>query len=120
MIDKFIFLIHVLIVIAGIVIPFVGTPQILSMYSLVIPFLFYHWAVNDDTCFLTQVEVLVTSKPKERTFMGRLVGPIYNLSDNVIGKLMKTLLFGLWFFVQFKLGRIPVDFEQINNLMKRQ
>jgi hypothetical protein len=52
--------------------------------------------------------------------MGRLVGPIYNLSDNVIGKLMKTLLFGLWFFVQFKLERIPVDFEQINNLMKRQ
>jgi hypothetical protein len=120
MIDNFIFFIHVLIVITGIVVPFIGTPQILSLYSIIVPFLFYHWAVNDDTCFLTQVEVLVTSTPKERTFMGRLIGPIYNLSDDMIGKLMKTLLFGLWFFVQFKLGRIPVDFEQIVTMMKRQ
>jgi hypothetical protein len=62
----------------------------------------------------------VTDTPKERTFMGRLVGPIYNLSDNMIGKLMKTLLFGLWFYVQFKLGRLPLDFEQIKILLKRQ
>jgi hypothetical protein len=120
MIDKIIFYIHVLIVIACIVVPFLGTPQILSLYSIIVPFLFYHWSVNDDTCFLTQVEVLVTDTPKDKTFMGRLVGPIYNLSDDVVGKLMKTVLFGLWFFVQFKLGRIPLDFEQINNILKKQ
>jgi hypothetical protein len=119
MIDKLIFLIHVLVVFAGIAIPFIGSPQILTLYSIIIPFLFYHWAVNDDTCFLTQVEVFVTDTPKERTFMGRLVGPIYNLSDDTIGKLMKTLLFGLWFFVQFKLGRVPLDFDQIKLLLKR-
>jgi hypothetical protein len=120
MIDNIIFFIHVMVVLTGIIVPFIGTPQILSLYSIIIPFLFYHWAVNDDTCFLTQVEVFVTDTPKERTFMGRLVGPIYNLSDDMIGKLMKTLLFGLWFFVQFKLGRIPLDFEQINNMLRRK
>lgn len=119
-VDKFIFFLHALVVIVGILVPFIGTPQILSLYSIIVPFLFYHWAVNDDTCFLTQVEVFVTDTPKERTFMGRLVGPIYNLSDDVIGKLMKTLLFGLWFFVQFKLGRLPVDFEQIKLLLRQQ
>jgi hypothetical protein len=120
MIDTIIFVLHAFVVLLGILIPFIGTPHILSMYSIIIPFLFYHWAVNDDTCFLTQVEVYVTDTPKERTFMGRLIGPIYNLPDDVIGKLMKTLLFGLWFFVQFKLGRIPLDFNEINNLLKKK
>jgi hypothetical protein len=95
------------------------TTKALSLYSIMVPFLFYHWSVNDDTCFLTQVEMMMTETPKDKTFMGRLVGPIYNLSDDVVGKLMKTILFGLWFFVQFRLNRIPVDYEQIKILLKR-
>jgi hypothetical protein len=119
MIDSIIFFMHALVVIIGLVVPFIGTPQILSLYSIIIPFLFYHWAVNDDTCFLTQLEVLATSTPKERTFVGRFIGPIYNLSDDAIGKLIKTVLFGLWFFVQFRLNRVPLDYEQIKILLRR-
>jgi hypothetical protein len=111
MIDKVIFMLHAIIFLAGLIIPFVGNQQILALYSLLIPFLFYHWAVNDDTCFLTQVEMYVTDTPKHRTFMGRLIGPIYNVPDDIIGKLIKTVLFALWLFVQFKLGRIPIDIE---------
>ena len=118
LIDKVIFFMHAVIVLLGILTPFFGSDQILSLYSIVIPFLFYHWAVNDDTCFLTQMEMVVTDTPKERTFMGRLIGPIYNVSDDVIGKMIKTILFGLWFFVQFKLGRIPVDTDMLEKMKK--
>jgi hypothetical protein len=48
----------------------------------------------------------MTNEPKERTFMGRLVGPIYNLSDDAVGKGIKIILFSLWLYVQFKLGHL--------------
>jgi hypothetical protein len=100
------FHIHALLLIAGLLVPFFGTTNSLVFYSILIPFLFLHWALNDDTCFLTNLEHMVTDTPKERTFMGRLVGPIYNLSDDAIGKGIKVVLFTLWLFVQFKLGHL--------------
>lgn len=106
--DRIIFGLHVMVVMLGIMIPFIKDRNFLMLYSIVIPFLFFHWAVNDDTCFLTQLECAVTNKPKERTFMGRLIGPIYNLSDDAAGKLIKCILFGLWLFVQFKLKQITL------------
>ena len=104
--SRIVYFTHVIILLAGIVIPFIGNNRQLEAYSFVIPVLFFHWALNDDTCFLTQVEGYLTDQPKDRTFVGRVVGPIYNLSDDAIGKLIKTILFSLWIFVQFKLGRL--------------
>jgi hypothetical protein len=109
MLDDFIFGMHAAIVLLGLIIPFIKNKKLWTLYSLIIPFLFFHWAINDDTCFLTQLECHVTNKPKERTFMGRLVGPIYNLSDNEIGKLIKSILFTLWFLVQFRLGHFSFN-----------
>jgi len=106
MADKIIFGIHVAVLIVGIVLPFVANRPFLLMYSLLVPFLFFHWAVNDDTCALTQFEMMLTKEPKHRTFMGRLMGPIYKVSDDELGKLTKGLFFFLWLLVQWRLGLI--------------
>ncbi len=104
--DKIIFAIHLAIVIAGILVPIFGNRKHLLMYSVLVPFVFFHWSVNDDTCALTQLECFLTDEPKERTFMGRLVGPIYSVSDDAIGKLTKGVFFSLWFLTQWRLGLI--------------
>jgi len=104
--DKVIFGLHVAVLLAGIVIPFVGRRHMLLAYTILIPFLFFHWAINDDTCALTHLECALTDQPKERTFMGRFIGPIYNVPDDEIGKLTKGLFFGLWLFTQWRLGLI--------------
>ena len=104
--DKIIFILHVAIFLVGILIPFIGTQVQLSIFSIVIPFLFFHWAVNDDTCALTLLESWATNTPKERTFVGRMISPIYNIPDDQIGKLVKALFFALWMVVQFRLGRL--------------
>tara|TARA_R110000803_G_scaffold78022_5_gene143017 strand:- start:309 stop:638 length:330 start_codon:yes stop_codon:yes gene_type:complete len=104
--SRIVYFVHIIILLTGIVIPFIGNTKQLEAFSFIIPVLFFHWALNDDTCFLTQVEGYLTDQPKERTFIGRIVGPIYNLSDDAAGKLIKTILFSLWIFVQFKLGRL--------------
>jgi hypothetical protein len=85
----------------------------LEFYSLLVPFIFYHWSVNDDTCALTQMEMMVTGNEKEETFFGRIMGPIYKMDDTDANNFLKTLLFSLWMLVQFRLGRI--DLSKISN-----
>jgi len=103
MLDDFIFGMHAAIILIGLIIPFIGDRKLLKIYSFMIPFLLFHWAINDDTCFLTQLECFVSDRPKDRTFVGRLIGPIYNVPDSVIGKLIKSIFFCLWILVQWKL-----------------
>lgn len=103
-----IFFIHLILFVATLVIPFLKNTQLLEMYSILIPFIFYHWSVNDDTCALTQMEMYITGKKKEETFFGRIVGPIYKMDDTESKKLLKTIMFGLWLFTQYRLGRIDL------------
>jgi len=90
------------------VIPFLKNTQLLEMYSLLVPFIFYHWSVNDDTCALTQMEMYVTGNDKEETFFGRIMGPIYKMEDTDANKLLETVMFALWMLVQYRLGRITL------------
>lgn len=50
------------------VVPFMKNKQNLEFYSLLVPFIFFHWSVNDDSCALTQMEMAVTGNKKEETF----------------------------------------------------
>jgi hypothetical protein len=99
-----IFFIHLLFLVWILIIPFTNNRRQLEFYSMVIPFIFYHWSVNDDTCALTQAEMYMTGQAKEETFMGRVVGPIYKMPDTEVNKLTKTVFFMLWAFVQYRLG----------------
>ena len=99
-----IFLIHFIFLIGIIVVPFTNDRRSLEFYSILIPFIFYHWSVNDDTCALTQAEMAITGQKKEETFMGRVVGPIYKMEENEINHLTKTVFFVLWGIVQYRLG----------------
>ena len=112
-----IFLIHLIFLIAILVVPFTNDRRNLEFYSILIPFLFYHWSVNDDTCALTQMEMVVTGQDKEETFMHRVVSPIYKMEDNDIDNLTKTVFFFLWALVQFRLGRFDTFIHDIRTLM---
>jgi hypothetical protein len=50
------------------VVPFMKNKQNLEFYSILVPFIFFHWSVNDDTCALTQMEMVVTGNKKEESF----------------------------------------------------
>lgn len=113
-----IFVIHLAFLFWILIIPFTNNRRSLEFYSMVIPFIFYHWSVNDDTCALTQAEMYVTGRDKEQTFMGRVVGPIYKMEENELNKLTKTLFFILWTFVQYRLGYFDTFTKDLNKLIK--
>ena len=102
------------------VVPFTNNKKNLEFYSILIPFLFYHWSVNDDTCALTQAEMFVTGQKKEETFMHRVVSPIYKMEDNDVNKLTKTVFFLLWTFVQYRLGRFDTFITDLRKIMSGQ
>ena len=113
-----IFWIHLVFLIGILVVPFTNDRRNLEFYSILIPFLFYHWSVNDDTCALTQAEMMVTGQQKEETFMHRVVSPIYKMEDNDINNLTKTVFFFLWAIVQYRLGRFDTFIDDLRFIMK--
>jgi hypothetical protein len=115
-----IFIIHVIFLGWILVTPFLNDRRQLEFYSMVIPFIFYHWSVNDDTCALTQAEMMVTGKNKDETFMGRVVGPIYKMEENDINKLTKTVFFALWALVGYRLGHFNMFAEDLRKILKRR
>lgn len=111
-----IFTLHALFLLFLIIVPFINNERFLHIYSILIPFIFYHWSVNDDTCAMTQLETMVTGKNKDETFFHRLVSPVYKMDDTAANNLLKSVLFFLWMFVQFRLERFKVvhdDFRRI-------
>ena len=88
-----IFFIHLVFFITMLVVPFMKNKQNLEFYSILVPFIFFHWSINDDTCALTQMEMVMTGNEKEETFFGRVMGPIYKMDDTDANNLLKTVLF---------------------------
>jgi hypothetical protein len=74
---------------------------------MIIPFVFFHWAINDDTCALTILESSLTGKEQKDTFFGRLMRPIFTIDNKTSDQIVKTTLFVLWMMVQRKLGILP-------------
>ena len=115
-----IFALHTIFILMILIVPFTNNRRNLEFYSMVIPFIFYHWSVNDDTCALTQAEVAMTGKSKDETFMGRLVGPIYKMEENDVNKMTKTMFFALWAFTQYRLGVFDTFFDELQETLKRK
>lgn len=62
--------------------PFGSCRQALVLHALVTPFLWVHWILNDDTCFLTLVEKRVRGlQDNTDSFMHQLVSPVYAIRD---------------------------------------
>ncbi len=61
--------------------PFSSDPHVLLAHVLLTPFLWIHWALNDDTCFLTLVECKLRGLEPTQSFMHRLVSPVYKIQD---------------------------------------
>tara|TARA_Y100000389_G_scaffold128522_1_gene125958 strand:- start:138 stop:491 length:354 start_codon:yes stop_codon:yes gene_type:complete len=111
-----IFILHLVFLLAIIVVPFTNNKRNLAFYSMLIPFLFFHWSVNDDNCALTQAEMYFTGQKKEETFMGRLVGPIYKMPETEVNQLTKSMFFILWGYVQYRLGHFDLFINDLKDL----
>lgn len=95
-------LLHILFILFMLVIPFTNNNFLLNLYIIIVPFLFFHWATNDDTCFLTIVECNLRGVSKSNAFMQSLISPIYKVPNDLMGLITKMVTLFLFYFVLYK------------------
>lgn len=102
---------HALFLVYMIVTPFVGSPETLTVYSILCPFLALHWYLNNDQCAFTMLEAWLRGVDKQDSFIHRLVAPVYGLmnassmSDADTRIFVYVALLGLWVTALVRLRR---------------
>jgi hypothetical protein len=72
---------HLILVILVISTPFLTDNLfILLFYCFMVFSIMLHWITSNDMCILTLIESKLRNKKTNQTFMGRLIGPVYNVS----------------------------------------
>ena len=93
--------------------PFTSNPRWLVLHFLTGPLLFLHWYLMDDTCALTLLECHVRGVPADQSFMGRLVGPVYNAADSDVSSAVWVITLALWAVSACKVLRRPAMFREV-------
>lgn len=91
-----VWVLHMIFVAWVVLVPWFGSWDMTLLHAMVIPFLFVHWTLNDDTCFLTLLESSLRGVPRAASFMHQLVSPIYKLHDDQTSKGVWVLSAVLW------------------------
>ena len=87
-------------------VPIWGDDVLKLLQIVVIISLMVHWYVNNDTCAMTMIEQFVTGSPKEETFIGRIVGPVYSITSREIWILTACLL--IYLLVTIDIDKIRI------------
>jgi hypothetical protein len=124
MLTRIIQVIHLLFALFIILTPFFGNEYFLSLHFLFIPLMLAHWATNQSTCVLTEVEKFVRgSKVDEDTFFGKIIGPVYKFKTQREENLFVwTAAITLWLVTLVKLQttgfvKLRSDFAQFREVV---
>jgi hypothetical protein len=105
-------IIHILIVLFVVLIPFVGSNWFLMMHAIIVPFIMLHWITNNNTCALTIFEYylreVITGKPVDRSqcFAARLIDPVYDFHKDSKDISPTVLYTSVSFFLSVSIGRL--------------
>ena len=106
--------IHLLIMLYIIIAPFTSSCYHLILHSIIVPFLILHWKTNNDMCILTLIEQWMTGKEDSgETFVGRIVKPVYTITNKDIYMIVTTL----WFITVYKLLYYPCYYNYYKQLI---
>ena len=83
-----IYFFHILIILFVIIIPFINIPLILLLHIVFCLCLFVHWYQNSDICCLTLFEAHMRGINKMDTIVQQFIGPIYNISELKLNKII--------------------------------
>jgi hypothetical protein len=108
----FINIIHILVIIFVVIVPFTNNNFLLLMHSIIIPFIMLHWMLNNDTCAITMMEKYVRIQMNGGTYIDdkdcishKIIGPVYNFMNEHIDYSRWTWIMTsiLWFVTLYKI-----------------
>jgi hypothetical protein len=103
---------HTLFILFIIVAPFTSSNYILLLHFITMPFLLFHWLLNNDTCVLTLIERglrqnVMEEYKEEDCFTCNLFGPVYKFVDNhnYFSKMIYLFVIFFWAISFFNLNK---------------
>jgi len=100
---KFITLIHLLLVLFILIVPFLGINYFLLLHTIIVPFIVMHWVFNDNTCALTLLEkqlkkTVYGEVDEDECFTCRLINPVYDFKKDyqTFSLIIYTTTISLW------------------------
>lgn len=64
------------------VLPFTNSNYLLTNHLIYGIFILIHWILNNDTCFLTKLELYLRNNNEDECFTCKIINPIYKFTDN--------------------------------------
>lgn len=98
---------HVLFLLWVIAVPFTNNEPMLVLHLMVMPFLWFHWWLNDDTCALTLMERHLRGVPSDQSFFHNLVSPVYKIKDRHVRMASQWASLVLWLITLSKVLKRP-------------
>ncbi len=98
---------HLALVAFAVWAPFSGSDAALAMPLLLMPFLWLHWALNDDTCALTLLEARLRGVDASSSFVHSVVSPVYKIRDEHARVAAWGASVGLWLVTATRVARDP-------------
>ena len=102
---------HLLFVAFVTLAPFTSNRALLVLHALIVPFLWLHWLLNDDTCALTVLENRLRGVSNDSSFFHALVSPVYKIRDSTVRALCWGATLALWGLTLRKVGWDDVVLE---------
>jgi hypothetical protein len=99
---KFITLLNIIFVLFVVIIPFTSSNYLLMIHAILIPFLLFHWVLNDNTCALTLLEKKLRQEiygnDEGECITCKLIEPVYDFKKNYEGftVIIYTITICLW------------------------
>lgn len=79
----FIFVLHVLIFMFVVTVPFIGSDMLLLLNLVFMIGIIVHWICNNNICVLTVIEKAIRGTPDDtQTFFGKLFGGVYSFGKD--------------------------------------
>lgn len=79
---------HLIVILFILITPFTNSNYLLSMYIVIVPFIMFHWYVNNNTCSLTVAEKFIREATygknvnNDECFSYKFIAPIYDFNKN--------------------------------------
>jgi hypothetical protein len=85
---KLISVIHISLICFIVIVPFTNSNYLLMMHAMIVPFIIFHWVLNNNMCALTLVEkklrekITGTKNAHKECLSCKIIEPIYDFKNN--------------------------------------
>lgn len=110
-IANLIYSIHIILIASIAIVPFIGSPYFLLLHSIFVPFLIFHWLLNNNTCILTTIEKKlrgVKDDDTEKCISCKLIDPMFMFVANrkSTSAMIYYIVISLWLISFIKLSHV--------------